>query len=513
VNPLLTPDEMRIADERAVANGTPVATLMGRAGRAVARAVRTELGGTYGRRVVVVCGRGNNGGDGLVAARVLEQWGVRVDTFRLDDGIDRVACTRALARADVLVDAMYGTGFRGSLEGDAAWFAEQTATSSCGRVAVDIPSGVSGLTGAIEGVAVYADRTVCFAAYKPGLLFEPGRLRAGVVEVVDIGLDVVGDAADPPAGVIDVSDVRAWLPDRDADAHKWSAGGVLVVGGSSGMTGAPMMVSHAAMRIGAGIVWCGMPGDAAVRASGSEVVTRLLPAAPDGSLGADAAIAVLGALSRFRVLVLGPGLGEGASTRAAVQRIVAEAPVALVLDADGLNALGGDVSSLRARADGGFATILTPHAGEYARLTGHPVGPDRLGAAKELACDSRSVVLLKGPGTVIADAHGRLAVNPSGGPWLATAGSGDVLSGIIGGLAARGTGAFEAAAAGAWLHGRAADVAGHTGLVAGDLVAAIPETLQRVDADGHEKQWSERKGTRGTRTGERSSSRNGFDRE
>lgn len=484
MNPLLTPEEMRHADERAIASGIPVATLMDRAGRAVARAVRRELGGTYGRRVVIVCGRGNNGGDGIVAASVLARCGVRVDVFHIDERLDRVECSRALARADVLVDAMFGTGFRGSLEGDAAWFAEQTASATCGRVSVDIPSGVSGLTGSIDGPAVHADRTVCFAAYKPGLLFEPGRSHAGVVEVVDIGLDVgldCGDAGTAFAGVISEDDVRTWLPDRRPDAHKWSAGGVLVVGGSSGMTGAPMMVSHAAMRIGAGIVWCGMPGDAAVRASGSEVVTRLLPAAPDGSLGADAAIAVLAELSRFRVLVLGPGLGDGATTRAAVQRIVAEAPVALVLDADGLNALEGDVSSLRGRAERGVATILTPHAAEYARLAGRPVGPDRMVAARDLAEETRSVVLLKGPGTVIAAPEGRLAVNPSGGPWLATAGSGDVLSGIIGGLAARGAGTFEAAAAGAWLHGRTADVAGHTGLVAGDLIAAIPETLSRVN--------------------------------
>ena len=196
MKPLLTPEAMRLADERAVASGTPVAMLMERAGRAVARAVRTELGGTYGRRVVIVCGRGNNGGDGLVAARVLEQWGVRVDLFRLDGGFDQARCSRALARADVLVDAMFGTGFHGVLEGDAAWFAEQTNATNCGRVAVDIPSGVSGLTGSIDGPAVRADRTVCFGAYKPGVLFEPGRSHAGVVEVVDIGLDV-GAGSDP----------------------------------------------------------------------------------------------------------------------------------------------------------------------------------------------------------------------------------------------------------------------------------------------------------------------------
>ncbi len=481
MNPLLTPDEMRAVDARAVASGTPVAILMERAGRAVARAVRHELGGTYGRRVVIICGRGNNGGDGQVAARVLRAWGVRVDVFSLEAEINRVTCSRILARADVIVDAMFGTGFRGVLDGDAAWFAEHTATTTSACVAVDIPSGVDGVTGAVEGVAVWADRTVCFAAAKPGVLFEPGRSHAKMVQIVDIGLDVLPDSdSGCMAGVITEADVSAWLPDRGAEAHKWSAGGVFVVGGSSGMTGAPMMVSHAAMRVGAGIVWCGMPGDAAARASGSEVVTRLLPAATDGSLGADAAIAVLAELERFRVLVLGPGLGAGSATRAAVQRIVAEAPVALVLDADGLNALEGDLSSLRARADRGVPTILTPHAAEYARLTGRPVGLDRVAAARELAVHARSVVLLKGPGTVIAAPDGHVAVNSTGGPWLATAGSGDVLSGIIGGLAARGTDAFEAAAAGAWLHGRAADVAGHTGLVAGDLVAAIPATLRTV---------------------------------
>jgi len=481
MNPLLTPDEMRAVDAHAVATGTSVATLMDRAGRAVARAVRAELGGTYGRRVVIACGRGNNGGDGLVAARVLRSWGVRVDLFELEAGFDRDVCSRAIARADAVVDAMFGTGFRGALEGDAAWFAAQTEYPARACVAVDIPSGVDGLTGAVDGPAVLADRTVCFAAAKPGMLFEPGRSRAGVVEVVDIGLDVgCGSGTGPDAGVISETDVRAWLPDRGADVHKWSAGGVFVVGGSSGMTGAPMMVSHAAMRVGAGIVWCGMPGDAAIRASGSEVVTRLLPAATDGSLGADAAIAVLAELDRFRVLVLGPGLGSGSATRAAVQRIVAEAPVALVLDADGLNALEGDVSPLRARADRGAPTILTPHAAEYARLAGRAVGADRIVAARELAAAARSVVLLKGPGTVIAGPDGRVAVNPTGGPWLATAGSGDVLSGMIGGVAARGGDAFEAAAAGAWLHGRAADEAGHTGLVAGDLVAAIPRTLRTV---------------------------------
>ncbi|MCZ7527542.1 MAG: NAD(P)H-hydrate epimerase [Acidimicrobiia bacterium] len=187
--PVLTPAAMGEADRAAIAAGTPEAVLMERAGRAVARAVRRVAGGSYGRRVVVVCGKGNNGGDGLVAARVLRSWGVRADVFLLAGGVDRSRFDRALDRADVAVDAMFGTGFRGDLEGDAAWVARRLSGGPVPVVAVDIPSGVDGETGAVAGEAVAADVTVCFAALKPGLCFQPGAARAGSVEVVDIGVD------------------------------------------------------------------------------------------------------------------------------------------------------------------------------------------------------------------------------------------------------------------------------------------------------------------------------------
>jgi ADP-dependent NAD(P)H-hydrate dehydratase / NAD(P)H-hydrate epimerase len=472
VLPVLTPAEMHEADRRTIAAGTPGELLMERAGRAVARAVREMCGGHYGRRVVVACGPGNNGGDGIVAARVLRGRGVRVEVFQLADGVERAAFTRASERADLAVDAMYGTGFRGALEGDAARVAD--ALAHAGPVlAVDIPSGVDGLTGAVEGAAVRATRTVTFAARKPGLLFEPGRSRAGLVVVADIGID----PGAPTIGIASADDVVRWLPPRAVEAHKWSVGGVMVVGGSGGMSGAPTMVSRAAMRAGAGIVWCGLPGrSAATGASGSEVITIALPATADDALDAAAALDVLKGLERFRALVLGPGLGGDDRTRTAVCRMVAEAPVPLVLDADGLNALQGDLGPLRARR-GGLATVVTPHAGEYERLAGRPVGADRLEAARTLAESARCTVLLKGPGTVVAEPGGRVAVNPDDGPWLATAGAGDVLAGIAGALLARGAAAFEAAAAAAWVHSRAADLAGHTGLVAGDLIEAIPAAL------------------------------------
>jgi NAD(P)H-hydrate epimerase len=469
---------MGAADRRAIEAGTPVEVLMDRAGKAVAWSIRRRLDRAAGIRAVIVCGKGNNGGDGLVVARVLRGWGARVDVFRVGDGIDAAALTRAITRADIVVDAMYGTGFRGELTGDARAVCGAFAEFDGPVVAIDIPSGVDGLTGAVQGVAVRADWTVSFAAAKPGTCFEPGRSLAGDVEVVDIGIAVGETGAQVRTFVTDAGDVAGWVPRRLATAHKWSAG-VYVVGGSGGMTGAPTLASHAAMRAGAGIVWCGVPGaDAAARASGTEVITKALPADREGALTADAADAVLAAADRFRAVALGPGLGRADGTVAAVRRLVADLVVPLVVDADALHALGGHQEVLRARA---IPAVLTPHAGEFAAVRGEAPGPDRLAAARALAADTGAVVLLKGPGTVVADPGGRATICPLGGPWLASAGTGDVLTGITAALLARGIRPFEAAAAAAFVHGRAADLAGHTGLVAGDLVDALPLALEALD--------------------------------
>ena len=464
----MTPSEMAEADRRTIAAGTPGDVLMDRAGRAVAWAVRRRLDGVYGRRVVVVCGKGNNGGDGLVVARVLAGWGCRVDVVKLADPPDAATLERMIARADVLVDAMYGTGFTGALDGAAAVIAARSVDLP--TVAVDIPSGVDGQTGATSGAAVDAVATVTFAARKPGLVFEPGRSHAGTVYVADIGIDV----GPVTLGLTEPRDVRGWLLDheRPADTNKWQAG-VLVVGGSGGMTGAPRLVSEAAMRAGAGIVWCGLPGhEAAARAGGSEIIAKALPATDDGALaGLDD---LLSSVDRFRGLAVGPGLGTADPTRAAVRELMAKVAKPVVLDADGLNAFAGDAATLAERPG---PTVLTPHDGEYARLAGEPVGTDRVDSARRLAALTGAIVLLKGPTTVIAAPDGRATLNVTGGPELATAGSGDVLSGIIAGLIARGLTVFEAAAAGAFIHGRAGDRSGHTGLIASDLIAALPRTL------------------------------------
>lgn len=479
MHPILTPAEMAEADRRTIAAGTPLEVLMERAGQAVAWEVRQRLGTAYGKRVVVTCGKGNNGGDGHVAARVLRGWGVRTDVLELAHGIPEPELGRAVRRADLMIDAMFGTGFRGALEGDAALVAR--GSHDVPTVAIDIPSGVDGLTGTVQGDAVHAVATVTFAARKPGLVFEPGRSLAGAVRVAEIGIELFGDAdATPLTGLVTDTDARAWLAaGAEIETHKWRSG-LLVVGGSGGMTGAPMLVSQAAMRAGAGIVWCAVPGaDAAARASGAEVITKAMPADAHGSL-TGIADDVRDALGRFRALAVGPGLGTTTDTITAVRELVTSADAPVVLDADGLNAFAGAADALRGRP---APTVLTPHEGEYERLLGEPVGDDRIAAARRLADATGCVALLKGPGTVVAEpgVTGRVAVNSVDGPWLGTAGSGDVLTGIIGGLLARGLGAFEAAAAGMLVHGLAADVAGHTGLVAGDLVAALPHTFQTLE--------------------------------
>jgi NAD(P)H-hydrate epimerase len=276
------------------------------------------------------------------------------------------------------------------------------------------------------------------------------------------------------------ADVAALLPATDPQTHKWRSG-VLVVGGSGGMTGAPMLAAHAAARLGAGIVIAALPGAAAARASGSEVITRALAATDAATIAPDGLAALHDDLGRFGAVVVGPGLGRDATSAAVVADLLGAVPAPVVLDADGLVALGGDLAPVRGRS---APTVLTPHDGEFASLTGARPGADRIAAARDLAAATGAVVLLKGPTTVVAAPDGRIRLNPTGTPALATAGSGDVLSGIIGAFCAQGMEPLDAAAAAAFVHGRAAERGGHTGLVATDLPAlagAARESLRRGD--------------------------------
>jgi hydroxyethylthiazole kinase-like uncharacterized protein yjeF len=448
---VLTPAEMTAVDAAAHES---VDVLIGRAGSAVARVALDMLGGAYGRRVVVVAGKGNNGADGREAAARLRRHGVRVDV------VDAADAPRHVPTCDLVIDAAYGTGFRGDYDAP--------DPRNTPVLAVDIPSGVNGLTGAIAPNAVRADVTVTFAALKPGLLLPPGAHLCGRIELVDIGLDVSGATTH----LVEAIDVEAWLPERDPDAHKWRSA-VWVVAGSAGMTGAAELSARAAMRAGAGMVRLGVPG-LAEPAPPLEVVGRVLPAA-----GWDRV--VLDELDRFRALLVGPGLGRTEATQAAIRALVAAAPVPVIVDADGLAALGGVATAAQVVAAREHATVLTPHDGEFAGLAGAAPGPDRIGSTRALADATGATVLLKGPATIVAAPDGRVLVENEGDARLATAGTGDVLSGVVAGFLAQGLDGPEAAVAAAFAHATAGNLGWRRGLVAGDLLALLPAVLSRFD--------------------------------
>jgi ADP-dependent NAD(P)H-hydrate dehydratase / NAD(P)H-hydrate epimerase len=450
VIPIVTPKEMGAIDAAAT---EPVDVLIGRAGWATARAARRMLGGTYGRVVNVIAGPGNNGADGRAAGRFLGRRGVKVRVFGASE------CPPSLPPSDLVIDAAYGTGFHGE------WRAPRVGRTPV--LAVDIPSGVDGLTGEAGRGVLAADRTVTFAALKPGLLFGAGRNLAGEVEVAEIGLD----ATSSHAYAVDAADVARWWRPRPPTAHKWSRA-VRVVAGSPGMTGAAHLASGAAQKAGAGMVALSSPGVDAV--APVEVVRHRLPAF-------DWSGAVLGDLHRYHVLIVGPGLGREDYTVESVRATVVDAEIPVVVDGDGLFAMAwnpdGALPLLRRRRD---ATVLTPHDGEYGLLTGHRPPPDRIAAARDLAMDTRAVVLLKGPTTVVAAPAGDVRVITTADARLATAGTGDVLSGILGALLASGMAALEAAASAAWIHAEAARHGPAVGLVAGDLLSTLPDVVARL---------------------------------
>jgi NAD(P)H-hydrate epimerase len=431
---------MREVDERAA---DPVEVLIERAGTAVARTALQRMGGAYGRRVVVIAGKGNNGADGRAAADVLRARGARVTVIDAADAVPRVP------PCDLVIDAAYGTGFRGSYD----------APDPAGApvLAVDIPSGIDGLTGEASWGAVRADATVTFAALKPGVVLSD---RCGVVDVVDIGLDVSG------ARIHVVEDADVVLPARGRDAHKWQSA-VLVVAGSPGMTGAPLLVARGAIRAGAGYVRLAV-GDGADMPPGSEAV-----AVPRPSSGWAEALA--SDLERCRAVVVGPGLGRGDDVTREVRSLLGATDKPVVVDADGLNALAGDAAGVLSQRRG--PTVLTPHDGEFARLAGEEAGADRIAEARALSAATGSVVLLKGSTTVVARPDGRVLLAVAGGPQLATAGTGDVLSGVIGAFLAQGLDEWRAAAFAAHVHGAASRLGFARGLVAGDLPDLIATWL------------------------------------
>jgi NAD(P)H-hydrate epimerase len=459
--PLYTADEMRAAEARYPGYPGTVPELMERAGGAAAETALELF--PDARRWTVVCGGGSNGGDGRVMAAHLERAG------RETRIVDAKAGETELGEPDVIVDALFGTGFTGEPRADAASLIERINTSGARVFAIDLPSGVDASTGEVAGAAVRADATVTFHGRKVGLEVAPGRFRAGVVRVADIGLD----PAETEVRLVGIELLRS-VPRKRTEDNKYTAGNVLIVGGSRGLTGAPCLAAMAALRADAGYVTVAAPESTlpVLEQRLLEAVKRPLPD-EGGAVTEDAAGVVLELSGKASALALGPGLGRGPGPQGLVRRVLAEAAVPAVVDADALFELEpGDWPAPR---------VLTPHEGELGRLLGRPsqeIAAHRLAAVREAADRYRCVVLLKGADTLIAAPGGGVLVSSLGLPSLATAGSGDVLTGVIGAFLAKGMEPQLAAAAGAAAHQRASvEARQRAGLVASDLVEALPRVL------------------------------------
>ncbi len=435
--------------------GVESSVLIERAGTAVAWMARSMLGGVYGRRVVVLAGPGNNGADGRVAARILAQWGISVSVVDVDR--ERPAPS-AVDGADLVVDAVLGTG-------NIREYVAPRVPASTKVLAVDIPSGVDAANGAIaEGSQVLrADVTLTFVAPKPGLLLEPGSSFVGELQIADLGLrDLPLDTI--RTHISDESDARRRIPPTNRAAHKWH-NAALIVAGSPGMTGAALLSAHAASRAGARMVRLGIPGELH---TGDQIVGVALPATNWAGPAA-------GFAERCGAVLIGPGLGRDNITPHQVRTLLVAPPLRhlpVVVDGDGLAAINADVLHRR-----GGTTILTPHDGEFTRLLGHAIGSDRIDQVRRFAIATASVVLLKGPTTIVAQPDGHVELVRAGDERLATAGSGDVLAGIITALLCRGMDAGAAAVTAATVHGCAALRGRRSGLVASDLPLLVADVL------------------------------------
>lgn len=507
MRPLVTAAEMRAAEEEAATRGLTSAALMQLAGRGAALALLRGPGAAH-HRYLVLAGPGNNGGDALVVAGLLHRAGapVQIVTYRrtapspVDPAptIPRFESTadpsgaqlrEALARCDVVVDGLLGTGRSRPPEEDLAAVlrAAREAPGPRHLVALDLPTGIDGDSGAADDAALRATMTLTFGYLKRGLLLHPARLHCGEIRVIDIGLP------EPPAVPVaasqpEAADVAGWLPGRGATVQKYSAGAVLALAGSRQYVGAPILACTAAMRAGAGYVTLASPEDAIGPLATRLLEPTMLPLpASDGAPLPAALDRLREAAGRYHALLVGPGLGRHEATMDLVLRALdgsLAGPAAAVVDADALYALA-QCPDWPDRA--GIPLVLTPHTGEMARLTGmdsSAIEADRFGVARTWAARWRQVLVLKGAPTIVAAPDGALSVNPTGNALLATAGTGDVLTGVVGALLAGGAAPFDAARAAVYLHGMAADLAqerfGDRGMLAGDLLDLLPRAIHRV---------------------------------
>ncbi|MFZ3171178.1 MAG: NAD(P)H-hydrate dehydratase [Carboxydocellales bacterium] len=513
---IATTEEMRKLDRTAIESlGIPGVVLMENAGLQVVEVIARVLGELKDKKITIMAGKGNNGGDGFVIARHLLNRGAEVKTLlfanieeisgdakvnleilqKLGHKIYPAVNTNslnivrvALVYTDLIVDAIYGTGFKGELSEHVGRVVEVVNESKKPVVSVDIPSGVAGDTGKVNGSCIHATHTVTFALPKLGNILQPGADYGGKLHTVDISIpqQLVNNLG-LKCQLITGEMVRSMLPKRHSTTHKGSYGRVAVIAGSEGLTGAAALASMAALRTGAGLVTLGIPRGLhdLMEIKLTEVMTTPLPDTGRKTLGVEAQEPIRQMCATAQVLAIGPGLGQDGATMELVQNLLPQIPIPMVIDADALNALAQKTELIK-QIPG--PAVLTPHSGEMARLLGvsrTEIQEDRLKTAQAAAQDWKAVVVLKGAKTIVACPDGRTYINSTGNPGLATGGTGDVLTGVIAALIAQGLKPEEAAAAGVYLHGLAGDYLqgqlGMLGMVAGDLLEALPIVTQEYD--------------------------------
>jgi ADP-dependent NAD(P)H-hydrate dehydratase / NAD(P)H-hydrate epimerase len=515
---IVSAKEMRWCDEVTIRkHGIPGLQLMEKAGRGVAEIATSEFGPVDGKHILVVCGKGNNGGDGFVAARYLVNGGAHVTVLLLAppgsvhsdakanfDLLDQFgqptngtltvkrfspAVIKKLPRQDLIVDAIFGTGFTGEVRepiaGAVRWINDQHVPV----LAVDIPSGVDGTTGLVENTAIKATATVTFGLLKTGLLCNQGQDLAGVIHTVDIGIPrSVSQAKALKTFLVESEDVKRFLPKRTSTANKYSVGKVFILAGAKGYTGAAYLCTMAALRAGAGAVMLGIPESiyTIVARRLAEAIVKPLPSTKEGTIALKSLAEIEEKLAWADVTILGPGLSTNAETQEVISTILSRHSGKMLVDADALRGIAVMGLAQLSRRKGQF--VLTPHTGEYSRILGIPskeIDADRIAMARMGSSKGRVTIVAKGGPTAIGTQDGMVYLNSTGNPGMATVGSGDVLAGIIAGLWAQGAPQNEAAVAGVFLHGLAGDLAGSSlgqrSIIAQDLIDYLPPAIKSVE--------------------------------
>jgi len=509
---LVTADEMREMDRRTIEEfALPGRVLMENAGRGAVRFFLEFFGDERKKSVAVIAGSGNNGGDGFVMARYLHQQGVSVTVYLLAEKnrvkgdarvnldlldaltvpVVEITDVNALQAADaairhhhIWIDALLGTGLNSDVRGLFQHAIDRINELNRPVFSVDIPSGINSDTGQICGTCIHASATATFAFAKSGHLLHPGTEHTGRLRIVDIGVPPkIVEAVGAHCRLLTPTDIAGRLPRRQRAAHKGTTGHLMVVAGSFGKTGAAAMTALSAMRAGAGLVTLAVAKslNPVLEPQVTEVMTSLLPETVDGTLDESALDRILSLAADKKCIALGPGLGTAEETSNLVRRLVAESPVPLIIDADGLNCLAGRLDAV---ANARVPVVLTPHPGEMSRLSGvssAEVQADRVGSARSFARKHGVFLVLKGAATVVADPDGTCFINPTGNSGMASGGMGDVLTGLIAGLLVQGATPIDAACTGVFLHGRSADVLagdiGPFGYLATDVMDEIPARL------------------------------------